>query len=317
MGMTIQTVCGRIQPEKLGFCHSHDHIMIAKGKPFEIDSSICMDDYDKSFAELEMFKSAGGCAIVDCQPIAAGRMSVEQSKLSAHSGVHIVASTGFHKMSFYPDGHWIFSHSKKEMEEIFIHELTIGMYTNTESAQPSAFHDSKAGVIKVAYDIVGLTPQYEKLFKAAAAAQKKTNAPMIIHIDNGSDPIVLDDFLTEQGVVPEKRIYCHLDRAVANVKIHIEMCKRGAYLEYDTIHRLKYHNDMTEIAIIKQVVDAGFGDRLLLGMDSTNARLKSYGGEPGLDYIVKSFIPMMEKENIERNIADAFMIANPARAFAY
>jgi len=317
MEVRIQTVCGNITANDLGFCHSHDHIMVARGKSFEIDPALCIEDYEKSLKELNLFESAGGGTIVDCQPIGAGRMSAHLVNLSAESNVHIVASTGFHKMAFYEDDHWIFSFNETQMEEIFVHELTQGMYTNTENVTPSHFHGAKAGAIKVAYDIAGLTPQYKKLFKAAASAQKKTNAPMIIHIDNGCNPLVLDDFLTECNVAHQKRIYCHLDRAVADVTIHIELCKRGSYVEYDTIHRLKYHSDTHEIAIIKRVLDAGFSDRILLGLDSTSKRLKAYGGEPGLDYIKKSFIPMMEAEGIKRHIAEGFMLANPAKAFAY
>jgi len=317
MGIKIQTVCGEIAPDELGFCHSHDHVMVAKGKPAQIDPALCMDDFEKSLAELKMFKEAGGGAIVDCQPVGAGRMSEELVKLSKKSGVYIIASTGFHKMAFYPDGHWIFEYDQAELTAVFNHELREGMLVDTETRPPAIFHDAMAGAIKVAYDVVGLTPQYTKLFAAAAAAHKNTAAPMIIHIDNGCDPLVLDDFLTRHGVEHSKRIYCHLDRAVHDIGIHIELLKRGAYVEYDTIHRLKYHSDIDEIVIIKRVLDAGFEDKILLGLDSTRARFASYGGTPGLDYIKRKFIALMEEEGIPRSVGLGFMLENPARAFAF
>jgi phosphotriesterase-related protein len=315
MGMKIRTVCGDIAPSELEFCHSHDHIMVAKGKPAEVDSSLCMDDFDKSLAELMLFKNAGGNAIVDCQPIGAGRMSPELAELSKKSGVHIVAATGFHKMALYADKHWVFEYDETELSNVFTHELTTGMFQKTETAKPTDFHSAKAGVVKVAYYVVGLTRQYEKLFSAAAAAQVKTRAPMIIHIDNGCDPLVLDDFLSSHDVENSKRIYCHLDRAVSDIGVHIELLKRGAYVEYDTIHRLKYHSDIDEIAIMKQIIAAGFEDKILLGLDSTRARFVSYGGTPGLDYIKNKFIALMEQEGISGSLS--FMRENPAKAFAY
>jgi len=317
MGVKIQTVCGAVDPSALGFCHSHDHIMVAKGKPAEIDPSLCMDDFEKSLQELALFKAAGGNAIVDCQPVGAGRMSDALVALSQKSGVLIVAATGFHKMAFYPNGHWVFEYGEAQLTQIFIHELTKGMFVGTETAEPIDSHDATAGVIKVAYDVVGLTKQYTKLFSAAAAAQIKTHAPMIIHIDNGCDPLVLDDFLTRLGVDNDKRIYCHLDRAVRDIGVHIELLKRGAYIEYDTIHRLKYHSDIDEITIIKQVLDAGFADKILLGLDSTRARFAAYGGTPGLDYIKSKFIALMEAEGIPYAVGLRFMQENPAKAFAF
>lgn len=311
----IQTVCGPIEPGELGFCHSHEHIMLAKGRPFLVDESQCMDDYEKSLAELGLFKSVGGSAIVDCQPVGAGRMAAELKALSKQSGVHIVASTGFHKAMFYEKGHWVFVTDEEHLRELFLHELTVGMYVDTEQGLYEDFCNSRAGVIKVAYDIVGLDSHYTRLFAAAAAAQVKTGAPMVIHIDNGADPLVVDKFLDERGIAPKKRIYCHLDRAVADVSVHIELCRRGCFVEYDTICRPKYHDDAAEIDIIRRVIDAGYADRILLGMDSTNKRLKAYGGEIGLDYIKNVFLPKMENNGISSELTDAFMTMNPMRAF--
>jgi len=313
----IQTVLGRISPGELGFCHSHEHIMLAKGKPFETNPALCMDDFDKSLDELMLFKSIGGRAIVDCQPVGAGRMSAEMVRLSEQSGVHIVASTGFHKRDFYYHGHWIFTWDEKSIEELYVHELTQGMFLQTENELPRDFHNAKAGLIKVAYDTVGLDAHYTRLFSAAAAACTETGAPMMIHIDIGMNPLALDDFLDARGVPPNKRIYAHPDRAVADIAIHKELCKRGCYLEYDTICRDKYHDDAAEIMIIKQMLDAGYAKNILLGLDTTNQRLKAYGGAIGLDYIRQIFIPSMEAAGISSHDIDAFMIDNPARAFAW
>jgi len=291
--------------------------MVAKGRPYEVDPAICMDDYDTSLSELVLFKSVGGSAIVDCQPTGAGRMSAELARLSAESGVHIVASTGFHKPVFYPAGHWIFELDEDRAREIFLHELQVGMFLNTENGPPTDFHSSRAGVVKIVNDIAGYGAHFASLLAAAAAAQVTTGAPMVIHIDNGSDPLVIDNLLDNHGVIPSKRIYCHLDRAVSDVGVHIQLLKRGCYVEYDTICRPKYHNDDAEIGIIKRVLDAGYGDRILLGMDATNQRLKAYGATIGLDYIKETFIPKMKAAGISNLQTDDFMVANPMRAFAF
>jgi phosphotriesterase-related protein len=191
------------------------------------------------------------------------------------------------------------------------------MFVKTDNAPPRTFHEAKAGQIKVAYTTDGLNTHFTRLFAAAAAACNATGAPMMIHIDNGMDPLVLDDFLDKCDVLPQKRIYCHLDRAVADMSIHLELCKRGCWLEYDTIGRPKYHDDAAEIAIIQQMLDGGYGANILLGLDTTGKRLKAYGGVIGLDYIVRTFIPAMSAAGIGRDVVDAFMVDNPARVFAF
>lgn len=313
----IQTVLGKIAPDELGFCHSHEHIMLAKGVPYTIDPALCADDYDKSLQEMELFKSIGGRALVDAQPIGAGRMTQELVKLSQASGVHIVASTGFHRADFYAGGHWSSKWEEEQMVELFVHEITEGMYLDADVRKPVYFCDALAGQIKVAYTVDGLNAHFTRLFAAAASASVETGAPMMIHIDNGMDPRVLDGFLDKHGVEPKKRIYCHLDRAVADITIHLELCKRGCWLEYDTIGRPKYHDDTAEIAIIQQALDAGYADNILLGLDTTGKRLKAYGGDIGLDYITQTFIPAMTAAGISQDTIDTFMIHNPARAFAF
>lgn len=313
----MQTVVGKIRPESLGFCHSHEHIMLKKGKSFEQNPALCAESVEKSLAELKSFYAVGGRALVDAQPVGCGRMSAELADISVESGVHIIASTGFHKMIFYEEFHWIFTWSEKRLQDLFVHEIMTGMFTGSDQSEPVIYHNARAGVIKTALDTIGLDKQYRKLFSAASGAQLRTGAPMLIHIENNADPLMLDDFLASRGVMPEKRIYCHLDRAVSDISIHRELCGRGCYLEYDTIHRPKYHSDEAEIAILRQLLDAGFADRILLGLDSTNQRLKAYGGDIGLSYIKEAFIPLAVLEKISESDIRAFMVENPARAFAF
>ena len=57
---TITTVLGRQNPENLGFCHCHEHLMLSKGVSFERNPALCMEDVDKSTQEAIRFKQAGG-----------------------------------------------------------------------------------------------------------------------------------------------------------------------------------------------------------------------------------------------------------------
>lgn len=316
MRRVIQTVCGEIVPERLGFCHSHEHILLARCRGSGLNPALCMDDKHKSLEELELFASAGGGALVDAQPPGCGRMSPGLSEISEKSGVNIIASTGFHKMIFYHEDHWIFSYGAEEIAAVFTHELQNGMFVGTDDSEPRDFHAAKAGVIKTALDSCGLNRQYKKLFGAAARAHERTGAPLLIHVESGSDPLELDAFLDQNGVAASKRIYCHLDRAVPNPDIHTELLKRGCYLEYDTINRPKYHDNEAEVSIIKSRLEDGFESRVLLGLDTTNERLKAYGGKMGLDYIKTSFIPLAISMGVPEYAITELMESNPQNAFA-
>ncbi len=314
MNNLIRTVLGDVKAETLGFCQCHEHIFIEKCKSWEVSTVLCMEDYEKSLAELKMYKAAGGGAIVDAQPSYSGRMAEYLVKASEESGVQIVASTGFHKTIFYDNDSYIFAKTEEETADFYIKELTVGMLSSVKNGLKQL--PVKAGIIKTAVDSVGIhkDPVYKKLFEAAAKAAKATGCPVLCHTEQGSSGLEIIDFFTERGVSADKIILCHLDRTVYDTEHHIECLKKGAYLEYDTVNRLKYHDDEKEAEIILKMCAEGFEKQLLLGLDTTNARLKNYGADMGLDYILNTFSPFLKEKGITQEQIDCMLIKNPIYA---
>ena len=310
----IMTVTGPIFREALGFCQCHEHIALSKGQSYLVNPALCIDDMDKSLKELKRYKSCGGNTIIDAQPCGCNRMAGELMRLSEKSGVHIIASTGFHKLLFYPGDHWIHSLLAQELEELFVRELTEGMYTDGELSSPSRQCRAKAGVIKTAYDTEELSPRYQELFKAAAAAAVHTDRVIMVHVEQGTDPRRLLDYLTGLGVRPDRIMFCHMDRACRDMNIHKEILRSGAYLEFDTIGRFKYHSDEHEIGIFKELTEAGYQDQLLYSLDTTRERLRAYQPSAvGLDYILASFNKLLTASGISEETIRKFSVENPAR----
>lgn len=311
----ITTVLGAITPDKLGFCQFHEHILISKGCSEKINSALCIDNLEKSLEELIRYKNAGGSSIIDAQPGGCNRMPLGLAELSKKSGVNIIASTGFHKLIFYPKDHWIHTASMEFLLNFFVNELNSGMYTDIDRIFNNNICKFKAGIIKTALDKVGLTRDYIRLFKAAALASQKTDKTIMIHIEKGSNPIELFQFLTFLGVCPSRLVFCHLDRACSDINTHKYLLKQGCFLEYDTIGRYKYHSDDFEIQLIKEILDSGYSQQLLYSLDTTRERLKSY--EPpaiGLDYILKNFNGLMQIAGISEKQIYQISVLNCIKA---
>jgi phosphotriesterase-related protein len=107
-----------------------------------------------------------------------------------------------------------------------------------------------------------------------------------------------------------------MDRAVTDMAVHREICARGISLEYDTIGRPKYHDDGQEARIILEILNAGYEKQLLMSLDTTRARLRSYGGVPGLDYILNNFNPLLLSNGVAEGQLRLFFVENPGRIFA-
>lgn len=304
----IITVQGCITPEELTFCQCHEHLALSRGVSFLKNPALLIDDIEKSTQEARRFMQAGGSLIVDAQPGGCNRMESMLLSVSKKTGLHIISSCGFHKLCFYPENHWIFQIKKSDLTSFFLDELTVGMYPDIDNshhpyATPDTYSSSqtsiRAGIVKMALDCENLSPRYRLLFAAGAEAAIQTDVPVMIHIEAGSDPITLFHFLKDLGLSPSKMIFCHMDRAIADLSIHEQLLREGVYLEYDTIGRFKYHSDLYEINIFKTMIAAGYEQQLLFSLDTTRARLKSYDASAiGLDYLLTVFVPLMKSEGI-------------------
>ena len=185
LNFLIQTVRYCIPSSTLGYCQSHEHLFIADGQSAKLVPSLRIDDFGKTVSELNTYKDFGGVSIVDAQPIGCGRMAEDLYNASVSSGINIIASTGFHKLVFYPQEHWIHTINEAELLYLYKSEIKYGMYINCDNALPSEQISAKAGIIKTASDLSGPTGEYRKLFNAAAKASTATGVPILSHTEAG------------------------------------------------------------------------------------------------------------------------------------
>ncbi|MCL2116966.1 MAG: hypothetical protein FWH27_00920 [Planctomycetaceae bacterium] len=314
MGNVIRTVCGDIPPDSLGHCQCHEHLFIEKGKPSELVPSLLMEDLEKTSRELSEYKKAGGGAVVDAQPVHCGRMAEFLVEASQKTGVHVIASTGFHKTVYYPETSYVFRGDEEEITSLYIREIEEGMIASEQSGAKQIA--GRAGVIKTAVDRDEAMRDgvYEKLFSAAVHASKATGATILCHIEFESDALALTARLLKKDVPPQKIILCHLDRVRFDFQYHEECLRHGVYLEYDTINRTAHHDDVSEATLIHQILNAGYEKQILLGLDTTNRRLRNYGAGMGLDYIINDFMPVLKQEGMGKTLLDRMLVENPQEA---
>lgn len=290
----IRTVLGDISPDEVGHAQCHEHIWLSKGASYRQNPALCMEDWTSSLRELEEYRQAGGQLIVDAQPVGCGRNAKQLAALSASSGVQIVGVTGFHKRMFF-DWQDLLKWPEERLAQLYIDELTKGML-----GPDGKRTDSRAGLVKTAFEGDGPAQRlYGKLFTAAAAAAVETGCCIMVHTEPGNDVLGLLDWFARQGVPAQRVMICHLDRTNYDVGYHLAVADSGCYLCYDSIHRFRYVTEHEELALILRLCEAGYGNQLLLSLDTTNQRLRAYGAaDMGLDYILRNFIPLLKARGL-------------------
>lgn len=216
----------------------------------------------------------------------------------------MIATTGFNK-PLYCD-RWVEWLPEERLVDILVRDLTEGMEGTT----------AKAGVIKAgtAYNVAsGLG---EKLLRVAGRASARTGARVITHTERGTMGLEHVAILAEEGVPASHICLSHIDHN-PDAGYQREIAQSGAFLGYDLAGKIKYGPDSARIAVLAELMRQGLGGQVLLGNDyARRSYMTSYGGGPGMDYLLTRFVPRLEREiPTATGARDLFMVRNPRRFF--
>ena len=306
----IVTVLGPIAPAKLGITDAHDHLFLRSpalpGQDFE--------DRDHAVEEVAAAAESGLQALVEVTPIGLGRRPAKMRAVAEATGVHIVGATGYHRDAHYPEGHWVREATVGLLAERILADLQRGMHPDDwigdEPPDPA-----RAGVIKAGASYQRISKLEQRRLVAAAIGSRETGAPILVHTEIGTCAHEIIDLLTAEGVKADRIILAHLDRN-PDAELHREIADRGAWLEYDTPGRIKYRPDIQLLDLVEAMVRAGHGRALMLGLDlGQRDYFRSYGGGPGLTYLMGTFVPRL-RTRIGEDAVRMILVDSPARAFA-
>lgn len=313
----VRTVLGDVAPSDLGTVDYHEHL-------FQVSPLLAGDELNDeaaSGAEAELLHSAGIWAMIDATPIGLCRNPEAVARISARTGLRVVAATGAHREAHYPEGHWLRSLERTELAALFIRDLVDGCPRNDEDARTAAATSAagmaiRAGLIKAGIGYWSISGFEHRVLQAAAEAHRRTGAPVMVHLEHGSAAHEVLDLLAAAGVAPNRIVLAHADRN-PDVGLHLELIRRGVYLGYDGMARTRGRTDEEILELIERVTASGGSRRLLLGGDvARRTRYIAYGGMPGLAYLPERFLPRL-RDRIGNDQLELLMVANPGRFLAW
>lgn len=340
--MSIMTVQGKINKDKLGVVLPHEHVYIdlrslvegpqdisrkklyseriemgnlgiLSRNPYAILDNAVLDDEKQAEEEIMEFKKAGGDTIVDLTLAGIGRDPVLLYRISRALGLNIVAGCGYYINSAHPN-----DMEKKTVESIaeeILNDLTIGIDgTNI-----------KAGVIGEIGTSETIYPNEIKVLKAAAVAQRETNAGIHVHTylwgTNGMEVIRI---LIENGVPPNKICIDHIDVEL-NMPYLKELINMGVFIEFDNFGKEYYIDrknrsllkgnfarDSERVLAIKHLSDCGYISSILISVDVCLKTLTHKYGGWGYDHILTNILPMMQDYGITMEQIYKLVRTNPA-----
>jgi phosphotriesterase-related protein len=255
--------------------------------------------------EMKKAQAAGVTAIVECSTVGVGRRADLDRAVSEAANLPLLVPTGIYREPWVPD--WAHAASEAALADWMLGELQ-------EQIEHSGV---QAGWIKLSAGDDGLTAVETKILRAAATAGRATNAVIGSHTIRGR--VVRDqlDIIEALGYTPQRFIWIHT-QAEPDFALHLEMARRGAWLEYDAIGSGEGDDDDTYIGRIQRLLDAGLGDQLLLSQDrGWYTPAQPGGGVPRpYTYLPEQFLPKLRAAGVDDDAIDQLTHDNPYRAFA-
>lgn len=308
-GSIIRTLTGDLQPEALGEGTVLMHEHLSMRYPLDATEHFS-DDVDLMIEEVRIAAGEGVACIVDAGHSDMARDLDALRRITAESGMPIVASGGYYMQPSYPP----------ELEARRAEEIA-------EELVREASRDRLGAFGEIGQQGGELTATERKVFAAVGQAQLLSGLPVFTHSpytgrrqagvprDAGLQQLAI---LCDQGANPAQIAVghvCCLDDPGAEVAI--EIAERGAFVAFDRVTLNAILPDSARVEMALALIEAGHADKLLLSSDLYSARsLKSRGG-PGIAQAATVFAPMLRAAGVEESMIRQILEENPRRFLAF
>jgi phosphotriesterase-related protein len=303
----IPTTLGLKSSLELGLILPHEHIFVDL-RTWDIPGYAQAEVEDVirlMVPEIRKAQEAGVTAIVECSTVGVGRRADIDRAVSEAANIPLVIPTGIYREPWVPD--WAHAASEANLAGWMLSELQ-------GEIEGSGV---QAGWIKLSAGDDGLTSCEAKILRAAAIAGRETNAVIGSHTIRGR--VVRDqlELLESMGYPAERFIWIHT-QAEPDFEYHLEMARRGAWLEYDAIGNIDGENDEYYIQNIQRLLEANLGNKLLLSHDRGwyDPALPGGGVPKPYTYLPEQFLPKLRAAGVDEATIHQLTHVNPYRAFA-
>lgn len=311
----VNTTLSPISVDQLGKVNIHEHIILdGAGNP-NIPTDFHHVDTQKMAAELTAWKQSGGGVIVDSSPIGAGRNVPLLEETTRMAQVPCIVPSGFHKLSYYPEGHWLFSASTDTLAEVLQSECTLGVLLDDQHPFESERSATKANILKIGVDQAGVTPEIARIIQAVAQTSNALGVPCMVHTEPGVPFEDLAAALQQAQINPHKVVICHMGKSL-DPALHARLAALGFSLEFDEMVRPAPPLPDLAAAIL-QLFHSGKGRAVVMGGDfARQSYWPSYGGKPGLSYLLTDLEEALIGLGFSPAMLDQIWIENPRQLFA-
>jgi phosphotriesterase-related protein len=314
---SVETVNGPVDLDDLGLTLIHEHFK-ATDEAFRFQFPHMYDEdaeWEAAIADANAAKGHGVRTVVEPSAMFLTRDAAFSKRVADESGLNVVLATGVYTYDHLPQA--LMNRSEDQIAEIFVHDIENGIQDT----------DIKAAFLKCAADEPGVTPNVEKIHRAAARASLQTGRPIIAHSrpasGTGLDQMKL---FTEEGVDPGKVQVAHTGDS-DDLDYIERLLDTGCWIGMDRYGLDIYLPTHQRQATVLALLEKGHADRMFLSQDwcstldyfppEVEEQLKPVAAPNwSMTFLFEQVIPELKERGMTDEQLDQMMVENPKRWLA-
>jgi phosphotriesterase-related protein len=278
----IRTVTGSLPVSAIeGPVLAHEHLRVDLRWPATEPSNPrrWLDEELHVSAELSALRKEYGLGlVVDLTCMGMGRDASALSRISTGSRVAVVAATGFFCEAFHPA--FVATLPADKLAERMLKEIGFGM--DATSVLPGVI-----GEIGTSHETPSAVEV--RVLQASAMAAREANLPVAT---GGKAGLAQLEILIAAGLDPA-RVAVGQQDLVNDPAAHRKIADLGAYVSFGMLGR---PSNAVQLAVA--LIEAGHGDRLLLGNGVSRMEHLSHYEGTGYGHLFRTFLPALREAGV-------------------
>ncbi|MEK3793496.1 phosphotriesterase [Paenibacillus sp. FSL R7-0204] len=310
----INSVTGTVDSSQLGPALIHEHMRVRSVEVATQFPHLYNRNEELQLAKEQVLAARNAGIQTICDPTVMGqdRDIVFIREVSECTGVTIIAATGMYTCQDLPEP--LRRKNIDYLAELFIRDIEVGIQ-NTEI---------KAGFIKCATDVQGITPNVEKIIRAAARAHKRTGVPIMTHTHaaskNGLDQL---DLLEQEGV-PARAVIIGHSGDTHDMAYLSQLLNREALLGLDRFGLSIGMSSRERPDLLLKLIQSGYHKQLLVSHDYCGSidwwereEVRSFAPDWSMTHLTRDVSPYIIDQGVDRDILSEIMVNNVREWFEH
>ncbi|HEV7847102.1 MAG TPA: hypothetical protein VGO83_12675 [Thermoleophilaceae bacterium] len=314
---TVETVNGPLELDELGLTLIHEHFRATdEATRFQFPHLYDEDaEWEAAMADANGVRGHGVQTIVEPSAMFLHRDAAFSKRVADESGLNVVLATGVYTYDHLPQS--LMNRNEDQLAEIFVHDIENGIQGT----------GIKAAFIKCAADAPGMTPNVEKVHRAAARASKQTGRPIMAHSQPASATgLEQMRVFADEGVDPAKVQVAHTGDT-DDLDYIERLLDTGCWIGMDRYGLDIYLPTEKRQATVLALLEKGHADRMFLSQDWCStldwftpevAEQMQAAAAPNwsMTFLFEQVIPELKERGMSDEQLDQMMVENPKRWLA-